>query len=106
MLVVEYAWTSQCGDCDPLCRSKFGSSITVHANLHVQAEALLSEESYNTTATLALVEELIEVTVPDPQVPRSLFPSELNTSNIILTVAVDALIADFNQTGVADPAQV
>ena len=77
-----------------------------HPNLHVQVEALLSEESYNSTATLALVEELIEVTVPNLEVPRSLFPGELNTSNIILTVAVDALIADLNQTGVADPAQV
>lgn len=84
-------------------------SITVyvfHPHLHVQVEALLREESYNTTATLALVEELIEVTVPNPKVPRSLFPGELNTSNIILTVAVDALIADLNQTGVADPTQV
>ena len=85
------------------------SSITVyvfHPHLHVQVEVLLNEESYNTTATLALVEELIEVTVPNPKVPRSLFPGELNTSNIILTVAVDALIADLNQTGVADPTQV
>ena len=84
-------------------------SITVyvfHPHLHVQVEALLREESYNTTATLALVEELIEVTVPNPKVPRSLFPGELNTSNIILTVAVDALIADLNQTRVADPTQV
>ena len=77
-----------------------------HPNLHAQVEALLSEESYNSTATLALVEELIEVTVPNVEVPQSLFPGELNTSNIILTVAVDALIADLNQTGVADPTQV
>jgi len=54
---------------------------------------------------LDLVDVLTEATAPDTNM-RSLFPSDLNTTNVILTGAIDSLIDDFNQTGTADPEQV
>lgn len=71
-----------------------------------QAESLFSGENINVSVVLALVDDLAEITVPDTDVTRSLFPSDLNTTNLILTGAVDLLIADLNQTGSADPRQV
>lgn len=75
--------------------------------LHVssQAEELFSKGSVNISAALDLVDVLTEATAPDTNM-RSLFPSDLNTTNVILTGAIDSLIDDFNQTGTADPEQV
>jgi len=52
------------------------------------------------------VEDLAEITVPDPDVTVSLFPSDLNTTNFILMGAVDSLFIELNQTGKSDPRQV
>jgi len=52
------------------------------------------------------VEDLAEITVPDPDVTVSLFPSDLNTTNFILMGAVDSLLIELNQTGKSDPRQV
>ena len=73
--------------------------------IHLQAEALFSEENVNISAVLVLVDDLTDATAPDPNM-RSLFPSDLNTTNVILTGAIDSLIDDFNQTATADPEQV
>ena len=75
----------------------------LHAPL--QAEELFSKESVNISAALDLVDVLTEATAPDTNM-RSLFPSDLNTTNLILTGAIDSLIDDFNQTGTTDPEQV
>ena len=73
--------------------------------MHLQAEALFSEENVNISVVLVLVDVLMDATAPDPNM-RSLFPSDLNTTNVILTGAIDSLIDDFNQTATADPEQV
>ena len=75
----------------------------LHASL--QAEELFSKESVNISAALNLVDVLTEATAPDTNM-RSLFPGDLNTTNLILTGAIDSLIDDFNQTGTTDPEQV
>jgi len=80
---------------------KFECLILYHYS--TQAESLFSGENVNVSVVLALVDDLAEITVPDPDVTRSLFPSDLNTTNLILTGAVDLLIADLNQTGSATP---
>lgn len=75
----------------------------LHASL--QAEELFSKESVNISAALNLVDVLTEATAPDTNM-RSLFPGDLNTTNLILTGAIDSLIDDFNQIGTTDPEQV
>ena len=77
--------------------------VMLHAPL--QAEELFSKESVNISAALNLVDVLTEATAPDTNM-RSLFPSDLNTTNLILTGAIDSLIDDFNQTGTTDHEQV
>lgn len=77
--------------------------VMLHAPL--QAEELFSKESVNISAALNLVDVLTEATAPDTNM-RSLFPGDLNTTNLILTGAIDSLIDDFNQIGTTDPEQV
>ena len=84
-------------------KNVFKLEICVHAPL--QAEELFSKGSVNISVVLDLVDVLTEATAPDTNM-RSLFPSDLNTTNLILTGAIDSLIDDFNQTGTADPEQV
>ena len=77
--------------------------ITTHT---IQAEAIFSGENVNTSAALALVENLTKITVPDQEVTVSLFPSDLNTTNFILMGAVDSLLVELNKTGKSDSRQV
>ena len=65
----------------------------------IQTLELTSGGTIGVDEARSLVDQLVVITEPTL---TSIFPQDLNTTNFILTTAIDSLIVNLNETGTAN----